>query len=100
MYVAGTIRSELVSRQRSAPCAGSTGWTQLSPEERARFQAMKETWVEPAGGARGGGPHKKGEVRIHSGYAANGARLTDIVARDHQVSIFMTVAFWPKCTHS
>jgi hypothetical protein len=45
---------------------------------------MKETWVEPAGGGRGGA-HKKGEVRIHSGYAANGVRLTDIVARDYQV---------------
>ncbi len=63
---------------------GSDGWTALYPEERARFQAMKEGWAEPP--ARPGqGARKKGEVRISSGYAANGARLTDIVARDFQV---------------
>jgi hypothetical protein len=45
---------------------------------------MKEGWAEPP--ARPGqGARKKGEVRINSGYAANGARLTDIVARDFQV---------------
>ncbi len=45
---------------------------------------MKEGWVEqPA--RPGQGARKKGEVRINSGYAANGARLTDIVARDFQV---------------
>lgn len=63
----------------------SEGWSALSPEERARFKAMKGE-VPPATGV--GAKHQqrqKGEVNILGGYAANGVRLTDIVARDFQL---------------
>jgi hypothetical protein len=47
---------------------------------------MKGTEVEPS--PSGQGQRQKGEVRVNTGYAANGVRLLDIAARDHEVRLF------------